>query len=72
MASPAQVTTAELRSAAEILSLGGGWVSPVTSLDGRPVGSGQPGPVFIALDEAMRADFANPDLTDEVPYHPPL
>jgi len=47
----------------------------VVQLDGRPVGSpnpGSPGPVFTALDEAMRADFASLELTDAVPYTPPL
>lgn len=64
----APVSEGELRSAREILSLGGGWLAPVVSLDGRPVGDGQPGPVFRALDPAVRADLTNPELSDAVPY----
>jgi D-alanine transaminase len=64
----APVTEEELRSAREIVSMGGGWVEPVLSLDGQPVGDGQPGAVFSALDEALQADFRNPELTDAVPY----
>lgn len=68
----AHVYMNDLWSASEILSLGGGWVAPVIALNGQPVGDGEPGPVFLALDEALRADFSNLSLTDEVPYSPPL
>lgn len=62
------VSEAELREAREILSLGGGWVEPVLTLDGQAVGDGLPGPVFRALDPVVRADFLNPEHTDDVPY----
>jgi hypothetical protein len=52
--------------------MGGGWVAPIVLLDGKPIGDGKPGPVFAALDQALRQDFANPQLTDVVPYLPPL
>jgi D-alanine transaminase len=50
------VTEAELRSASEIL-LGAATrqVQPVTSLDGKPVGSGKPGPVWRKLYDAYQA-----------------
>jgi D-alanine transaminase len=52
----AGVSESELRSASEIL-LGAATreVQPVTSLDGRPVGSGKPGPVWRRLFEAFQA-----------------
>ncbi len=51
----ANVSEAELRSADEIL-LGAATreVQPVTTLDGRPVGSGKPGPVWRKLYEAYQ------------------
>jgi D-alanine transaminase len=51
----AQVTEAELRSASEIL-LGAATreVQPVTMLDGKPVGSGKPGPVWHKLYDAYQ------------------
>lgn len=58
----------ELSAAAELLSLGGGWVEPITTYDGAPVGDGAPGPAWKALDEIVRADLSNPELVDEVPY----
>jgi len=50
------VSEAELRSADEIL-LGAATreVQPVTSLDGKPVGSGKPGPVWRKLHDAFQA-----------------
>ena len=66
--SAAPVSEAELRGAREVLSLGGGWVEPVLTLDGSPIGDGLPGPVFRALDPVVRADFHNPAHTDAVPY----
>ena len=50
------VSEAELRSASEIL-LGAATreVQPVTSLDGRPVGTGKPGPVWRKLYAAFQA-----------------
>ena len=62
------IERAEVASALEILALGGGWLTPVTSLDGRPVGDGTPGAAFRALDEDVRADLRNPALTDAIPY----
>jgi D-alanine transaminase len=44
------VTEAELRSADELwLSSSGREVLPITTLDGRPVGSGKPGPVYAQM-----------------------
>ena len=62
------ISRAEIEEARELLSFGGGWVEPIVKLDGRLVGSGRPGPVWLALDRLLREDFGNPELTDEVPY----
>ena len=35
---------------------------------GVPVGDGEPGRVFRALDPAVRADLRNPAMSDAVPY----
>ncbi len=50
------VPEAELRSASEIL-LGAATreVQPITTLDGKPVGSGKPGPVWRKLHDAYQA-----------------
>ena len=52
----ANVSEAQLRSASEIL-LGAATreVHPVTSLDGQPVGTGKPGPVWKKLYDAFQA-----------------
>ena len=52
----AAVSETELRAADEIL-LGAATreVQPVTSLDGKPVGSGKPGPVWRRLFDAFQA-----------------
>lgn len=57
------VSEAELRAADEVwISSSGREVMPVSRIDGQPVGSGQPGPVFEKMrawfDEAKRADAA--------------
>jgi D-alanine transaminase len=50
----ARVTEAELRNADEIwLTFATRGVLPVTSLDGAPVGAGQPGPLFKRMHEAF-------------------
>lgn len=58
----------DLLGARELINMGGGWVEPILTLDGKPVGSGGGGPVWRALDETVRADFLNPALTDAIPY----
>ena len=62
----------DLRAARELINMGGGWVAPVVSLDGQPVGGGgggdEGGAVWRALDDVVRADLLNPELTDAVPY----
>lgn len=50
------VTEAELRSADELLiASAGGGIRAITTLDGRPVGGGVPGPVYRAIHAAFRA-----------------
>lgn len=50
------VTEAELRAADEVLiASAGGGVRAVSTLDGRPVGGGSPGPVFRRIYAAFRA-----------------
>ena len=50
------VTEAELRSADEVLiASAGGGIRAVATLDGRPVGSGAPGPVYRRIHAAFKA-----------------
>jgi len=50
------VTEAELRSADEVLiASAGGGIRAISTLDGRPVGSGVPGPVFRKIYAAFKA-----------------
>lgn len=58
----------QVRKAKEIILLGGGFCSPVTQLDGEPVGNGRPGTVFSALFDFVVADQENPEFTDDIPY----
>jgi D-alanine transaminase len=56
------VTEAELRAADEVLiASAGGGIRAVTTLDGRPVGDGRPGPVYRRIQAdflATRAEFS--------------
>jgi len=62
-----RVSEAELRAADEIwLSFATRGVLPVTTLDGVPVGSGKPGPLFRRISEAFAA------YTREIAGTPPL
>ena len=36
-------------------------VAPIVEWDGRPIGTGQPGPVQKALFELLEADMRNPE-----------
>jgi len=58
------VAEAELRGADEILiASAGGGIRAVTTLDGRPVGDGRPGPVFRRIHEgflATRTEYSTP------------
>jgi len=63
------VTVDELRSAAEVwIASAGRGVLPITSLDGRPVGSGTPGPVwkqmYARLQRHLDAIASQPALVD--------
>jgi branched-chain amino acid aminotransferase len=45
-----QVDRSELYAAEEVFFCGTGWeITPVTSVDGIPIGSGEPGPITRAL-----------------------
>ena len=59
----------ELRTADEaFLSTSGGGVLPVTRVDGRPVGSGQPGPLTQRLRDAYWAWHRDPRYATPVAY----
>lgn len=48
---------ADLRSAREVMVVGTTWdVMPITKIETQPVGSGQPGPVSLALQELLKED----------------
>jgi D-alanine transaminase len=60
------VAEAELRAADElIIASAGGGIRAVTRLDGRPVGDGQPGPVFRRIHADFRATI--PEFSTALP-----
>eukprot|EP00743_Colponemidia_sp_Colp-15_P004467 GILK01004817.1.p1 GENE.GILK01004817.1~~GILK01004817.1.p1 ORF type:complete len:328 (+),score=51.38 GILK01004817.1:56-1039(+) len=50
------VKAVEGKQAAEMLILGGAFISPVISWDGIQIGNGRPGPVFAALHQLLEED----------------
>ena len=59
----------EVRAADEVfLTSTAGGVIPITTVDGRPVGSGEPGPVTLRLREAYWGLHQDPRFTLPVPY----
>jgi branched-chain amino acid aminotransferase len=67
-----RLSDAELRRAAEVLitSTAGG-IMPVTTLDGQPVGTGQPGPLTRQLRDRYWACHADPAYATPVRYDEP-
>jgi branched-chain amino acid aminotransferase len=64
-----EVTADDLRGADEVLiSSTAGGVMPVTSIDGKPVGDGQPGPRTLALRAAYWARHEDPRYSAPVRY----
>jgi branched-chain amino acid aminotransferase len=60
----------EVYEASELYLLSSGTTIPIVKFDGRPVGSGQPGPVFHALDKLFKKDmFEGPaEARTPIPY----
>ena len=59
----------EVRAADEVfLTSTAGGVIPITTVDGRPVGTGEPGPVTLRLREAYWRLHQDPRFTLPVPY----
>ena len=59
----------ELRSADEVfITTSGGGVLPVSQVDGRPVGSGQPGPITRRLVDTYWAWHALPQYSQPIAY----
>ena len=56
------------RGAAEVLSLGGGGIFPITEIDGKAVGTGKVGPVYLRCAELLQADQALDLHREAVPY----
>jgi len=54
--------------AVEVIGFGGGKVSAITKLDGKLVGKGVPGPVFIRLNELLEIDSSEGEFVDQIPY----
>ena len=59
----------EVRAADEVfLTSTAGGVIPITTVDGRPVGTGEPGPVTLRLREAYWGLHQDPRFTLPIPY----
>jgi 4-amino-4-deoxychorismate lyase len=56
------IPVADARAATEMLLIGSSIkVAPIVEWDGRPIGTGRPGPVAKALFELLEADMRNPE-----------
>lgn len=65
----AHLTRAELYSAREAYSLGGGGVLPIVAIDGKRIGDGRPGPVYQALEALQTRDMeTNERMLDAPPF----
>jgi hypothetical protein len=62
-----EVSMEDVYAAKEVFSVGGGDIVPVVSVDGRPIGTGKPGPVFAELDRIL-ANEMETAFIDEIPY----
>jgi branched-chain amino acid aminotransferase len=64
------VTSVELYDAGELMAVTtAGGVTPITSLDGEPLGDGQPGPVTVAIRDRFWALMDEPsDLIEAIEY----
>jgi 4-amino-4-deoxychorismate lyase len=63
------VPVAEARAALEMLLLGSSVkVAPIVEWDGRPIGSGKPGPAARALRDLLDEDMRSSDRLIDVPY----
>jgi branched-chain amino acid aminotransferase len=64
-----RLTADELRTAAEVLvtSTAGG-IMPITSVDGRPVGDGRPGPLTAKLQDQYWRRHEDPRFSTPVRY----
>ncbi len=59
----------EARAAREMLLLGSSIkVAPIVEWDGRPIGTGAPGPVAHALLDLLENDMRTSDRLIDVPY----
>ncbi|HET7412400.1 MAG TPA: aminotransferase class IV, partial [Pararhizobium sp.] len=68
-AEPRPIPAEELRGAGEIfLTSTAGGIIPVTTLDGRPVGDGVPGPVTLRIKAAYWRLHEVPEMATPVPY----
>eukprot|EP00949_MAST-11_sp_MAST-11-sp1_P004970 g4970.t1 len=64
------VTRADVENAQELIEVGGSWIWPIGTFDGRPVGATQEwaGPVFAAAQTIMQTDFYNVEMLDDVQW----
>jgi 4-amino-4-deoxychorismate lyase len=63
------IPVADARASREMLLLGSSIkVAPIVEWDGRPIGSGKPGPVARALLELLEKDMRSGDRLLDVPY----
>ena len=64
-----EVPAASVRAADEVFATStAGGLMPITRVDGRPIGTGRPGPITLGLREAYWALHEDPDWTLAVDY----
>ena len=65
----ADIPAADARAAREMVLLGSSVkVAPIVEWDGRPIGTGKPGPAAAALLELIEEDMRSGDRLLDVPY----
>ena len=63
------IPVADARGASEMLLIGSSVrVAPIVEWDGRPIGTGRPGPIAKALLDVVDEDMRTGDRLIEVPY----
>ncbi|CAM9192047.1 unnamed protein product [Chrysoparadoxa australica] len=62
------IHVSELLEAREVISCGGGFLTPIIAVNNKEVGDGTPGPVYKAMFTVIAKDMETPEYLDDIPY----